>query len=418
MIKSQKIIIGLFIVVALVTSYISCTDGGDFDVYLQAARQLSIKQNIYVPPFVKGLQYYYSVFFALLLSPFAKYIFLTEFIWLIFSYYLLYRIKTLIGNYFTPLNLSKKQKRNWLVLSILMALQFIMYDVSMIQVTIFLLWAILESLQLIQKDEEIWAGILLATVINIKIMPVIMLPYLFYRGHFKALATCLLFFVVLLFLPAVFIGWNYNQLLLSEWWKIINPSNKEHMFETAIGTHSIVAWLPVYLTPTAGDGDIAYRRNIFNVDVATVNILINVVRLLFLAVSLLFLKSWLFKKENNPLKIFWEAAYFLLLIPLLLPHQQKYDFLLALPMIVYLLYFFITTFHLPKTTTYWLVFIFFIISVAFFSPLYGSDIIGRFLFRLTQYYRCLTFATIFLIPIALYCSPARQRALTTQLQFH
>jgi len=414
MIKNKKLIIAFIIIIALISSYISCTDGGDFDVYLQAARQLTKHQNIYAPPFIRGLQYFYSVFFALVLSPISFHVFIVEFLWLLLSYFFLFKIAKLIAAYF-PLNkLSENQKRNWLLLAIFLSLQFIMCEIALIQVTIFLLWAILESLQLIQRNKTITGGMLLATVINIKIMPIMILPYLFYRGYFKAIVVCLLFFVFLLYLPAVFIGQQYNNFLLSEWWKIINPANKEHMFETGIGTHSIVSLLPVYLTPTVGE--MPYKRNLFNLSYPAVELCINVARLLFLSVSLFFFKSMPFKKEKNSVKTFWEISYFLLLIPLLFPHQNKYDFLLALPMVVYLLYFFITTVNLFQTIPYKVALLFFSIAILLFSPLYGSDVIGVFLFRYTQHYRCLTFSAILLIPIALYCSPSRQIAIVSNTQ--
>jgi len=411
MTKSYKLLICLFVLIAVITAYISCTDGGDFDVYLQAARQLSKRQNIYVPPFVKGLQYYYSVFFALILSPVGSYIFATEFAWLLLSYCFLFRIMKLMKAYFNIDVLSNKQQIIWFVLSVILSLQFLMYDVSLIQVTIFLLWSILESLQLIRNDREILGGMLLATAINIKIMPILMLPYLFYRGYFKSVVTAVLFFIILLYLPAIFIGWKYNNFLLAEWWKVINPGNKEHMFELGIGTHSIVAMLPVYLTPTVGE--MPYRRNIVNIDYSTIGVVINATRVLLLGISLFFFKTLPFKRENNTLKMFWEAAYFMLLIPLLLPHQQKYNFLLVLPMIVYLLYFFISKKWALTSIPFIIALVVFSLSMVIFSPIYGSDIIGGFLFRLTQHYRFMTFATLFIIPVALICNPGQLENLKT-----
>jgi len=402
---NKRVAIGLFIVIALITSYISTTDGGDFDAYLQAARQLYKGENIYAPPFVKGLQYYYSVFFALLLMPFGHSVFITEFIWLLLSYALLYRSAKLITTFFDLRLFSEKEKRIWAILSFLLALQFIMYNVSMIQVTFLLLWAGLETLQLLQHKKFLTAGILLAVMINMKLMLIIILPYLFYRGYFKTLSASIITFIVLLFLPALFIGQEYNNLLLHEWWNIINPTNNEHMFEAGIGTHSIVAWLPVYLTDTVGV--MPYKRNFINLNTETVSLIINIVRIVFLGISIFFLQSMPFKKEQNRLKTFWEYSYFLVLIPLLLPHQQKYNFILAIPMIMYILYFFIATAGSEKTISCKIILALFILSMIIYSPIYGSDVIGNFLFKYTQHYRFLTFSTIFLIPVALYCNPKR-----------
>jgi hypothetical protein len=279
----------------------------------------------------------------------------------------------------------------------------------MIQITMFLLWGIFESMHLINNKKNILAGTLLGLIINIKIMPILILPYLFYRGYFKTFISAILTLIFLLFLPSLFIGQEYNQFLLSEWWTIINPSNNEHLFETGIGTHSLVALLPVYLTETVGEMD--FKRNIFNFSNQNIELVINISRILILSLSLFFFRSMPFKKEGNKLKSFWEISYFVLIIPLLLPHQQKYAFLLVIPMVCYLLFFFIYTFGKNKTKGYYFTFFIFICCMLFLSPLYGSDIIGKFLFRFTQHYRFLTFATLLVIPISLYCSPSRLKSI-------
>lgn len=267
-------------------------------------------------------------------------------IWSLLSFLLLYRTYQIIRSYFEFSSLSKKQQNLWMGLTLLLSFQFILYNISMIQVTIFLLWGIFESLHLINKQKHFAAGVLLGLIINIKIIPLLIMPYLFWRGHFKALITCVITFIVLLYLPAMFIGFNYNQFLLAEWWKIINPSNKEHIIESEIGLHSLTALLPVYLTET--NGEMNFKRNFLNLNYTQVELAVNIARLLLLAISLFFLKSLPFKKETNRLKEFWEFSYFVLLIPLLLPHQQKYAFLLAIPIVSYLIYFFMLELNRKK----------------------------------------------------------------------
>ncbi len=405
-------VISIVVAIAIVSCFISAADGGDFDVYLDAAAKLKQGDNIYQPPFVKGLQYYYSVFFALVLAPFSSLIFAAEVIWLLLSYFLLYRTWKLASGYFNLSAVSVKKYRYWVGFTALLALQFIMYNVAMIQVTIFLLWAIFESLNLIENKKPILAGVLLALAINIKIMPLLMLPYLLYKGHFKTLAAVVVFFVALLYIPALFIGIDYNNFLLAEWWAIINPANKEHVFETGIGVHSLTAMLPVYLTPTVGE--MPYTRNIFNLTTQQAELVLNIARLFFLGLSLLFFKSLPFKKEDNKLKEYWQASYFVMLIPLLLPHQQKYALLFVLPMVMYLLYYFIVTYSAEKPRLYYVSLALFVISMLFYSPLYGADVIGKFLFEYTQHYRILTFATLLVIPIALYFNPDKLQKMTAE----
>ena len=405
-ITPQNIIITLLIIFAVATSIVFAKKGGDFNTFLNIAQELKEGKNIY------SSGAYYCVFFFLLLLPFCNYLFLAKFLWLLLSYFLLYRIWILIKQYFDITRLTKKQYILWSVLVALYSIQFIIYNIHMLQITIFLLWGCLESLRLIRNKKEILGGMLLATLVIVKMMPLLLLPYLFYRGYFKSIMVTVLFFVVLLFVPALFIGVDYNNFLLSEWWNVvwnvINPANSGHLYEIeSTGTHSLTALLPVYLMPT--EAVLPYQRNIATLQPETIVMIITIARLFFLSISLFFLRSFPFKKENSKLKTFWEFSYFLMLIPLLLPHQQKYAFLFVIPMLSYIFYFFISTWKMKKTTLYWICLVCFIIPSLMYSPLYGSDVIGKFLFNYLQHYRILTVATLFFIPVALYCNPRTLR---------
>jgi len=404
-ITPQNIVVGLLIIIAVVTSILCAKSGeSDFDIFLDIANELKQGGNIYA----SGA--YYCVFFFLLLMPFSSYYFLTKLLWLLLSYFLLYRTWVLIKEYFDTEKLTKKQYTLWTILVLFYSIQFLIYNIRMVQITIFLLWGCLESLKLIQNKKEILGGMLLATLIVIKMMPVLLLPYLFYKGHFKSIIAVVLFFVVLLFVPALFIGVDYNNFLLAEWWNIIwdviNPTNAENLYEIESKfLHSLSAVLPIYLMST--EALMPYKRNIVDLQPETVAMIINLVRFFLLAISLFFLRSFPFKKENDKLKMFWGISYFLMLIPLLLPHQQKYAFLFVIPMVAYIFFFFISTWKMKKTATYWICLIGFIIPGLLFTPLYGSDIIGRFLFDYFQHYKILTIVTLGFIPIALYCNPRK-----------
>lgn len=308
-------------------------------------------------------------------------------------------------SYFETESMTVKKYNYWIFFILLFSIQFILYNVAMIQITLFLLWAIFESLNFIFNGKNVIGGIILGIAINIKLMPILILPYLFYRGYFKSILIIVLTFITLMYIPSISLGFKFNNVLLSEWWKIINPSNKEHLFETGIGTHSIVALIPVYLTNTVGE--MHYQRNFLNLSYHTVEIIINITRIGIVLLSILYFSSPPFKKEMNKIKTFWEISYFVLIIPLLLPHQQKYAFILAIPMITYLIYFFINTYKIQSSKSHTIVLYTFILSLLFFSPLYGSDIIGKFLFDYTQHFRLLTIATIILIPISIFCNPKK-----------
>lgn len=391
----QKIFAVLVILITAFLCIKSSLNGGDFDIFLDAGLKIKNGENIYAPPYVRGLQYYYSPLFALILVPFTSSFIITESLWLLLCAFLTYRTWVLSEKYFTTTTLSSKQMNLWRFLSFFIALQFILYNIDWVQMTAFLLWSVFEAIHLFKNKRSITGALLLALAINIKLLPLVFIPYLLYRAYYKETIYICLFSVILIFLPSIFIGNEYNSFLLTEWWKVINPTNTEHLFETDPGTLSLVSLIP----------HLVYQNDMVNLAPDKVELLINGSRLLLVMITLLFLRTLPFKKENNALKSFWEIAYILLLIPLIFPHQQKYAFLFAIPLFIYLIYYFISTWHLPKTWTYKIVFALLILSSIVFSPLHGADIIGRPLYELSKEMRMLTICSLMLIPIALWCNP-------------
>lgn len=384
--------------------------GVDFDVFLHAGEKISNHQNIYQPPFIRNLQYFYSPLFALILSPFSSLPYwISECVWLILSCYWIYRSWILCTRYFTISILSSKNYTIWIWLSVLFSLRFILDNFTQVQMSIFLLWATLESLYLFKKRKIFIGSALLALAINIKILPIVFIPYLFYRKKIKEGFLVLGFLILYLYLPTILIGYQYNNFLLNEWWKIINPTNAEHIIEATNGPHSLDAMLSVFITHT--NNEMGFKRNILNLSFNEVNLIITIVRLFFIVLMLWLLKSWPFKIVSNTIKEFWEISYLFLITPLIFPHMQIYNFIYVCPMIMYLLYFFIVQKQRNINISFSIIY-FGIISIMF-TPIIGRDVIGAYLFHLLQYYRVLTFATILLIPIALIANPGKLSKETT-----
>ncbi len=394
-----------FLVVAVAFVLLKGATGGDFDVFLEAAQRLYNHENIYSSFSSGGFQWYYSPFFALILIPFSHFIVLTEEAWLLLSLMLLYRSFKIIELNFNFADYSLKKKKLWVWLCFIFSVQFILNNITLIQVTMLLLWGILESLHQNKKNKSLLAGFILGFVCVIKLMPLLMLPYLFYRGQFRMLGYTLITFVALLILPSIFIGFDYNFFLLKNWFVLINPNNSELVVEVPLGFHDLAGLFSVYLMPT--HGELPYKQNFVSWNFATVNALVDVARVGLLVLSLYFFQSKPFSKENNTLKTFWEIAYFCFIIPLIMPHQNKYGFLLCCPMVCYLLYFYILTFKKAHSQSYIFIFIIFAIAIVVYSPLNGSDILGWKLYRIGQHFRLLSFATLMLIPVAMYCSPKK-----------
>src|ERR1700685_3632205 len=97
----NKILLTLLFVFLVINFTINAMGGVDFDVFLHAAAKLKDHQDIYQSPFIRGLQYFYSPLFALLLIPFSFLpYYIPECLWLILSCCCLCRIWILSGRYF------------------------------------------------------------------------------------------------------------------------------------------------------------------------------------------------------------------------------------------------------------------------------------------------------------------------------
>lgn len=204
----------------------------------------------------------------------------------------------------------------------------------------------LEGILLIVRDRKPWRGAaLLALGINIKIIPVIALGYLFLRREFRAIFMTIGLTVLAFILPAFFVGMDCNQELLSKWKTTINPVGKEYVFEDNSGCQSLNAVLPAYFydfpdTGVNGSEGHKYDPQIASVPYGTLRVVLNVLRLLLLIpvlVVVIYMQS-----PNHQLNTYWQIAYLMLVSLIIFPHQMKYSMMYFIPaagyMLVYYLY--------------------------------------------------------------------------------
>jgi hypothetical protein len=392
----------------LIIAYIiSCAiRGGDFAVYLTAASILSKGENIYLPHILPGLQYFYSPLFAMLLIPFAKIPFVVmELIWLFFNVFLIYRVWKII-RFYLDLPLPEKRVNMWFIIALGLTMRFLLYNFGMVQVTIFLMYASLEAVYLIQQNKKMGGSALLALAINIKILPVIFIPYLLFRNEIRASLYTVLFWVAFLFIPALILGYEYNNFLLRQWWGAINPNKPDHVIEAMSGTHSLVALIPVLLTDTVGD--YPFKRNFVNLSYEQVQLILRTAQIFLAAFTLYFLRSLPFRNSDSRAHTLWEISYLFLVTPLIFPHQQKYSFFYLFPAFAYILYFLIVhyenEFKVISKGKFRMI-ISFLVVIFILTTLTTDGVIGRYYCDITQHFRLITYgALLLIIPLAM-CKP-------------
>ncbi|MBI4646226.1 MAG: DUF2029 domain-containing protein [Bacteroidia bacterium] len=330
----------LILIGALIIILFEANTGNDFDIYISAASDLFHNKNIYLTTYNDGYHYYYSVLFALLLIPFTFIpIYIVKVIWLLLNIFFVYRLWQIITG-LLPYSFSKKIKTLFTIVSFIFILRFLRDNFHLAQVTIFLLYLSMEGLHQIFKGRKLSGSALIALGINIKLMPILLIPYLFYRNEIKAGIYTIIIYIFFFFIPVLCIGWKNNIALLTEWWNLVNPVNTTNIVDAEERSfHSLSTLLSVYLLDDPGDKHALHvKRNIINVSYNTLFILLTISRIALLLLFLYFLRTLPFKKPRSSLHILYETGYIFLITPLIFPHQQHYAFFFLFSSVIYLFY--------------------------------------------------------------------------------
>ena len=269
--------------------------------------------------------------------------------------------------------------------------------------TIFILYAILEGVNKIFNGKNLAGAMLIAFAINIKILPIVLIPYLLYRSKIKASIYIILFYILFLLLPAAFIGWNYNMTLMKDCLVLVNPFNHEHLIDISECTfQSLTTLIPTLLMKSAHtSGDLHLRRNILDISEDKVIYIINISRILLILFTIYFIRTAPFKKAQSKLNNLWELSYILLITPLIFPHQQIYAFVLIFPAASYIIYFMFYRYKFLDSNLRSLIILMIII---FILTTFLGGIIGN-IRDITSHYKLITYGALLLIvPLAM-CKP-------------
>jgi len=381
---------------------------GDLYIFLSAASDLSSQQDIFANKYVDGYHYYYSVLFAVLIKPLCYLPFrLVKFLWLLFNTALFFHLAAMLINSNLVKRLGEKQRLVFLVCTFLFSLRFFTGNIGHSQITILILWCCVYGLYSVMQGQWLHGSLVLAIGINIKLLPIVLLPYLLYRGFFKAFFLTIVFYAISLWLPALIIGHQYNSMLLGTWLSLINPANQMHVLDVEERSfHGLSTLLSTLLVEQVPDVyALPIKRNIADVSLAALAKILLAVRLLLVALTLYFLKGRPFKQAPSQHVLLTEVSYILLLIPLIFPHQQYYAFLFMIPAFVWALYNLIVYYHsLSKAVR--------LLSVAVLASIYLCADLALILGVFNRYYehfKILTYGALLLIPALITVSLKNQK---------
>jgi Glycosyltransferase family 87 len=333
----------IFASVILLYCAIESTLGrNDLDIFLAASRDLFNHENIYTNTYFDGYHYYYSTLFATLIRPLYELPgWASKFLWLLFNVTFLAAALRRILQYFESPWFNEKLRFILGAIIFLFCLRFMRGNLHLGQVTAWMLYLSLESVHQIKKGNNFRGALLLAFAINIKLLPLVVIPYLLYRASYLAVIYALGLLTLFYFLPALWLGWDHQCFLLNEYFALINPIQSRHVLDIEeTSFHSLTTlFATLFVSDAHEHNGLLLKRNIANVSPEHLSMLINAARMIFVVSTLWFVNSKPFRTFSNNQQTIYELSYLLLVVPLIFPHQQHYAFLMAMPAVAWVVYF-------------------------------------------------------------------------------
>ena len=350
----------------------------DFDIFIQASRDWLTGRNPYTVLYHEWYHYFYDITFITVLSWFQ---FLPNYFiklgWLILNFFFLASIWRILIDYLNLDRLSEKRLQLFGFVFFLFSLRLLRDNIHLGQMTILILFLMMKGMDLLMKSRVVVGSALLSWGIVVKILPVVVVPYLIYRRKFKAAVAVVVFALSFLLLPYLYMEKETYSNLLQSRWELLNPSNVEHVLDTSERSfHSLTTLVATLFHEKCEDTHVLkIRRHVADFDEHTVNWISLIVRLLFVSTFLWVLRSRPFVNAVNRDREFREWAYLGMLIPLIFPHQQHYAFLLGLPGIALLLLPYFTgeqKFSWKKGRIWLMVFVFLSFNIGFLLGTYSA----------------------------------------------
>lgn len=371
----------------------------DWMMYIRASRIYLSGGNIYhawIRQLLYSNMYLYSPFFTCLLIPVSWLpIILSLMLWHVVKIILLYRVFTITSKFSGYQSLSEKQKAVALATTFLFSIRFLLYDFNLGQTTVFLLWGMVEGWYQLSKQKIFLGSFLIALGFFVKMLSIIFIPYLIYKKKFKAVLYLFLWIIIMVLIPFVTGRWDYNFRLLTEWIEILYPMASVNGDYNSSSTtlhdlfHAVPSWYQTF--------NVLIDRFFEIPDLNNQQLRIIIYVLIFLAVvGFLFISiSGRDKKVSREKIEFAEIIYLIGCIPVIFPYQQKYSYVLQIPLMI----FWCCRLVAGKLTRTDLL----LIAFAFILMVVSTDgIIGRSLNMITQELKFITIGGMILLTLFVY----------------
>lgn len=333
---SAVALLGMFI-----TLVIAAFERNDMDIFLQASADILAGRNAYELRYNEWYRYFYSPFFALAIAPLSWIGPIgAKLLWGVLIVISVLRCMSILDGWLGLRSLTPLHRARFHALLLLLLFQPVRDNINSMQLTPILVWGMLEGVRQIRSGRSAWGGLLIAFGMDIKLLPIVLLPYLLWRRHWAGAAWTLAFFVVMQVLPAAVLGWDHLMALNQTRAELLNPTDPRHILDEEEPSFiSLGSLLSAYLSTEGGSSNtMALPRNIASLSLETITALLLIGRLALAGLTLWFVRWPPFKPQADERALLYELAYLLLCTVLLFPHQRNYSLLLALPAVAWLLH--------------------------------------------------------------------------------
>ncbi|MFC1480402.1 glycosyltransferase family 87 protein [Candidatus Omnitrophota bacterium] len=205
----------------------------DLTVFLRAAEAIQSGEHIYFVANARGWYYVYLPLFAILLTPFTKLPLLVDtFLWYMLS------VAALCGTVFLSARLAKDRSVGMraAVMAALFCVPSLLESMTRGQLGVISVFLAIAILYLYVGRRIVWAGLLFAFAVVLKVSPLAPLVVLFLvKREWKMCAVILLgFFFFVWALPSFVLGTDQNWFFLTEWNRILSHAASDAGHESHI----------------------------------------------------------------------------------------------------------------------------------------------------------------------------------------
>lgn len=325
--KINRIIFIFFCLILFIPSLRGISVYNDFTIFYEACEHWLKGDNPYSQTYGENhLKYYYSPLFLILFSPFTLIpLKFAKTIWLLTQFAFLYRILNLLN-----LNFQNKifHAKIWIqLISIFMCYRLVQINLVTGQITLLILWIMLEFYNLLLKNKDIKAASLIALGINIKILPIILAPYVLFKKKYKLFLLTAIITLSISILPLL-INTNLKTLTTS-WLERINPFAITHSTQLEErGFMDIGATITKFISSNKIHDE--PQLNIISLDLKSQILIANIIKLALILI-------WFIVLIKNPTSV---ISYLMgiALIPFVFPHQREYSYTFIFPLFLHYLY--------------------------------------------------------------------------------